>query len=59
MHISKYVQRQTVILHQHIAVTPVNIIRMSYNKNKINIHLMCVVCASLHMRREEKPTRCH
>ena len=33
----KYVQSHIIILQQHVAVIPVTIIRMSYNKNTINI----------------------
>jgi hypothetical protein len=35
-----YVQTHIIILHQHVAVTPVTIIRFSYNNNKITIQLL-------------------
>jgi hypothetical protein len=37
MHIYKYVQSQTIILHQHVSVTPLSIIRVSYDKNEIKL----------------------
>jgi hypothetical protein len=37
MLIHKYVQSHIIILHQHVLVTFVIIIRVSYNKNTINI----------------------
>jgi len=33
MHIYKYVQAHIIILHQHVSVSPVTIIRVFYNKN--------------------------
>jgi len=38
MHIYKYVQSH-IILQQHVSVTPVTIIRLSYNKNQISTKL--------------------
>jgi len=40
MHIYKYIQSHIIILHQHVSVTPVTIIRVSYNKNTINIQII-------------------
>ena len=37
MHIYKYVQSHICIFHQHILVTPVAIIRVSYTKDTINM----------------------
>jgi hypothetical protein len=36
MHIHIYVQSHIIILHQHVSVTPVAAIRVSYNKNTIS-----------------------
>jgi hypothetical protein len=44
MHICKYVQPHTIILHQHVSVTPVTVIRMSYNKNAIIIQIIVQTC---------------
>ena len=40
MHIYKYVQSHTISFHQHVSVTLVTIIRVAYNKNKINIQII-------------------
>ena len=37
MRIYKYVQSHVIVLHQHVSATSVTIIRVSCNKNKINI----------------------
>jgi len=37
MHIYKYVQSYIIMLQQHVAITSVTIIKMSYNENTINI----------------------
>ena len=39
MQIYKYVQARIIILHQHVSVTPVTIIRMFYNKNTEDIQI--------------------
>lgn len=44
MHIYKYAQSHIIILHQHVLVTPVIIIRVSYNKNTINIQIILQIC---------------
>jgi len=44
MHIYKYIQSHIIILHQHVSVTPVSIIRLSYNKNTINIQIIVKTC---------------
>jgi len=46
MHIYKYtyVQSHIVILHQHISVTVLTIIRVAYNKNKINVQIIVQKC---------------
>jgi len=36
MHIYKYAQIENVTHNQNVSVTPVTIIRMSYNKNTAN-----------------------
>ena len=33
MHVYKYVQAHIIILHQHVSITPMTIIRVFYNKN--------------------------
>jgi len=40
MHIYKYVQSHIISFHQHVSFTPVTIIRVSYNKNIINIQII-------------------
>jgi len=40
MHIYKYVQSRIIILHQRVSITPVTIIRVSYNTNTINIQII-------------------
>jgi hypothetical protein len=40
MHIHKYVQSHTIILHQHVSVTLVTINRASHNKNTISIRII-------------------
>jgi len=37
IHIYKNVQSHIIIPHQHVSVTPVTIIRATYNKNTIKI----------------------
>ena len=44
MHIYKYVQPHIDILRQHVSVTPVTVIRMSYKKNTINIQMVVQKC---------------
>ena len=39
IHIYKYIQSHIVILHHHISVTLVSVIRMSYKKNTISIQI--------------------
>ena len=36
--------RHIIILHQHVLVNPVIIIRVSYNKNTINIQIIFQIC---------------
>jgi len=40
MHIYKYVQSNTIILHQHVSITPVTTIRLSYDKNTISVEVI-------------------
>jgi hypothetical protein len=40
MHIYKCIQSHIVIIHQHISTTPVIIIRVYYNKNKISVQII-------------------
>jgi hypothetical protein len=44
MHIYKYVQSNTIILHQHVSVTPVTTIRLSYDKNTISVQMIVQKC---------------
>ena len=48
-HIYKYVQSHTVILHQHISVTFLTIIKVAYNKNTIYIQIIVEKCMMLHL----------
>ena len=44
-HIYKYVQSHIIIiLHKYALVTPVTIIRVSYNTNRINIQIIVSKC---------------
>ena len=44
MHIYKYVQSHTIILHQNVSVTLAANIRASYNKNTIVIQIVVLKC---------------
>ena len=44
MHIYKYVQSNTVILHQHVSATPVTTIMLSFDKNTISIQVTAQKC---------------
>jgi len=43
MHIYKHVQSH-IILHQHVSVTPVTIIRVSCNKNALSTQIIVQKC---------------
>jgi len=45
MHIYKYVQPNSIILHQHVSVTPVTTIMWSYDKNTISIQVIAQLLA--------------
>jgi len=40
MHLYKYVQSLIIILHQYVSITPVTIIRVSYNTDAISIQII-------------------
>jgi len=40
MHVYKYVQSRIIILHQHVSITPVAIIRLSYDTNTFSIQII-------------------
>jgi hypothetical protein len=40
----EYVRTHIIILHQHVAVTPVTIIRVSYDDNKISTQTLVKKC---------------
>jgi hypothetical protein len=44
MHIYKYIQEHISVVHQHVSVTAVPIIRMLYNKHKISIQIIVQKC---------------
>jgi 5'(3')-deoxyribonucleotidase len=44
MNIYKYIQSLIIVLLQHVLFTPVINIRVSYNKNTINIHILVQKC---------------
>ena len=48
MHIYNYFQSRSVILHQHVLVTTVTIIRVVYCKNTISIQITVQKCTILH-----------
>jgi hypothetical protein len=39
MHICRYAESQIIIRHQHVSVTPVTDIRVSYNENTVNTQI--------------------
>jgi len=44
MLIYKYAESQTIIRHQYVSVTPVTVIRVSYNANTINTQIVVKMC---------------
>ena len=40
MHICDYAESQITIRHQYVSVTPVTVIRVSYNENKISTQIV-------------------
>ena len=44
MHIYKYVQSNTIILHQNVSITPVTTIRLSYDKNSLSVDVIVQKC---------------
>ena len=44
MNIYKHLQSQIVILHQHVSVTAVCIIRVSYDRNTMNVLIIVQKC---------------
>jgi len=40
MRLYKYVQSRIIMFHQHVSITPVTIIRVSYNTKTINIQII-------------------
>jgi hypothetical protein len=44
IHVCKYVQSNTIFLHQHVSITPVTTIRLSYDKNTINVDVIVQKC---------------
>jgi hypothetical protein len=43
-HIYRYAQSRIIILSQNVSVTTLTIIRVSYNKNSINIQIIVEKC---------------
>jgi hypothetical protein len=44
MYIYKYIQPHIIILQQHVSVTLVTTIRVSYNKNTVKIQVIVQKC---------------
>jgi len=47
MDIYTYVQSHVIIFQQHVLVTPVTIIRASYNKNTVDIKIIVQICVCM------------
>jgi len=44
MLIYKYAKSQAIIRHQYVSVTPVTVIRVSYNENTVNTQIVVKMC---------------
>jgi len=49
MYLYKYVQSHIIILHQHVSITPLAIIKLSYNTNAVNIQIILHFFSSFHI----------